>query len=469
MTPISSEDALTTHAQERSCSSLSRRDFLKVGSVTALATISMPALLSCGTLIKSASSSTTTLTITNRWSDPVSRQAITALFNKFEQENPGVKIKNDVRPNSGDTYQPAVRTAFASSSPPDIATDIAGPEVYNLANAGVLRDLTAFYNDQIQPRALAGATTGSVLNGKIWGISGGINVGNILWYNPDYLKKYGLDGSQVHTWEDWIHQLQAIKEQGGTPIYYGAKDLWPGGHYLNDLVQRTLGNQATEALYNRTVLSGQPEAPKWTDPAVVKAFQMFVDLKPYFQSGYLGEDSATADAQFLNGQSGWHEMGSWLTSTIVNQPPSFQPGLIPFPAIASYPGKQSDVTIANTSLLVGKNAPWDAVQKFLLFFTRPENVLSFVGNMKTVMPYKYDTTKIQVDPLVKGSFTTANQMLAAAGTNGAVLYNDEAVKVDLYTKYIWQGSTALLTGSLTPEKLLQQLEAATVAAQSQQH
>ena len=462
MMPISSKDDAKDVAREQTSSHFSRRDMLKRGGTIALGAMSIPALVSCGTLIKSSSTSSKTLTITNRWSDPVSKKAMTALFSKFEQENPGVKINNDVRPGSGDTYQPAVRTAFASSSPPDLATDIAGPEVYNLANAGVLRDLTSFYNDQIKSRTLAGATTGSVLDGKVWGISTSLSIGNLLWYNPDYLKKYGLDGSQVHTWDDWIHQLQAIKAQGGTPIYYGAKDLWPGGHYLNDLLQRTLGNKATATLYNRTVLPNQPATPKWTDPAVVDAFQKFVDLKPYFQSGYLGEASATADAQFLSGQSGWHEMGSWLINTILTQPPNFQPGLILFPEIPNYPGKQSDVTIANESLLVGKNAPWDIVQKFLLFFTRPDNVLSMVENLYHPIPYQYDTTKVQVDPKIKPIFDPMNKIVANAGTDGAVLYNDEAVKVDLYTKYIWQGSTALLTGALTPEKLLAQLESGTV-------
>ncbi len=463
MTLISSKGAAEDATREQISSHFSRRDMLKLGGTIALGAMGVPALTSCGTLIKSSSTSSKTLTITNRWSDPVSKKAMTTLFSKFEQENPGVKINNDVRPNSGETYQPAVRTAFASSSPPDIATDIAGPEVYNLANAGVLRDLTSFYNDQIQSHALAGATTGSVLDGKVWGISAGVSIGNLLWYNPDYLKKYGLDGSQVHTWDDWIHQLQVINAKGGTPIYYGAKDLWPGGHYLNDLVQRALGNQATATLYNRTVLSHQPATPKWTDPAVVEAFQKFVDLKPYFQSGYLGEASATADAQFLNGQSGWHEMGSWLVNTILSQPPSFQPGLILFPEIPGYPGKQSDVTIANTSLLIGKNAPWDLVQKFLQFFTRSDNVLYMVENLNQPIPYQYDTTKVQVNPKIKNIFDTMNKMIANAGTDGAVLYNDEAVKVALYTKYIWQGSTALLTGALAPEKLLGQLESGTVA------
>ena len=35
----------------------------------------------------------------------------------------------------------------------------------------------------------------------------------------------------------------------------------------------------------------------------------------------------------------------------------------------------------------------------------------------------------------------------------------------MYTKYIWQGSVALLSGALKPQQLLGQLEAATEAFQ----
>jgi hypothetical protein len=55
--------------------------------------------------------------------------------------------------------------------------------------------------------------------------------------------------------------------------------------------------------------------------------------------------------------------------------------------------------------------------------------------------------------------------LSNAGPNGAILFNDEAVDVNMYTKYIWQGSTALFSGALTPKQLLGQLEAATEAFQ----
>jgi ABC-type glycerol-3-phosphate transport system substrate-binding protein len=303
----------------------------------------------------------------------------------------------------------------------------------------------------------------------VWGLSDGVSVGNILWYNPDYLKKYGIDASKIHTWSQFLQACQTIKKGGGTPIIIGAKDLWPGGHWLTDLTQRTLGDGPTNTLYNRTVVPGSPSTPRWTDPAVVKAFQSLVDVSQYFQDGYIGESQGAADGIFLQGGGGFYEMGSWFTNSILQLKPSFTPGLMLFPALEGYPGQQKQVTIANGILMTSKKAPWDAVQKFLLFWTRPDNVRYYSESTATVLPYKYDTKNLSVAAPIRGIFATVVSYLNNAGPNGAILFNDEAVDVNMYTKYIWQGSVALLSGALKPQQLLSQLEAATVAFQKSHH
>jgi hypothetical protein len=92
---------------------------------------------------------------------------------------------------------------------------------------------------------------------------------------------------------------------------------------MTDLVQRTMGNEQAIALYNRTLIPGSPSTPKWTDAPVIKALQSLLDLKPYFQSGYLGETNAVAGSQFLSGQSAYYEQGLWFSETILGQPPTF--------------------------------------------------------------------------------------------------------------------------------------------------
>ncbi len=260
--------------------------------------------------------------------------------------------------------------------------------------------------------------------------------------------------------------MQQVKQAGGTPIVIGAKDQWPGGHYLNDLVQRRLGSAKATALYNRTVLPNQPAAVKWTDDSVVSAFADYVKFKPLFQSGFLGEAAATTDSQFLGGKVGFYEMGSWLLSTMRQTPPSFTPGVMLFPAIDGGEGRGNEVTLGNDTIIVSKKANPGAVHKFFEYFTQPSTLATWSGSMFVSPPYVFDASAVNVaNSTLKTLFAKVNGFNANAGDNGAALFNDQAVDVNIYTRYIWQGSVGLMSGDVSPEKLAQQIEDATVQVQ----
>ncbi|GAA3686004.1 extracellular solute-binding protein [Streptomyces iranensis] len=442
---------------------LSRRSFLRAGAGAGLLAAGLPALQACS-LSSNGGNAATALTFMNRWSDPNSQKAANAMFSGFTKAT-GIKITNQVQPSSGSTYQPAVRTAFSSNTPPALATDISGPEVYNLARAGVLMDLTSIYQG-IKSKARAGAVAGSEVDGKIWGLSDGATIGNCVFYNPDYLAKYHVDAAAITTTSQWLAAMSHIKKAGGTPILIGAKDQWPGGHYLNDLVQRRLGSAAATQLYNRTVLPKQGDKIKWTDDQVIAAFRDYLAFKPLFQDGFLGEAAATTDGQFLAGKAGFYEMGSWLLSTMRQTPPSFTPGVMLFPTVEGGAGHGNEVTLGNDTIIVSAKANADAVRKFFDYFTRPDSLARWSGSMFVSPPYRFDASAVKVDSPVLGKlFGRINSFSANAGRDGAALFNDQAIDVNIYSRYIWQGSVGLMTGELSPERLCQKLEEATVRAQ----
>jgi raffinose/stachyose/melibiose transport system substrate-binding protein len=435
--------------------------------IAAMSTAALTALAACGNgaSVNGSSSSGGSITIFNTWSDPSQKPAADALIAAFAKAT-GIQVSNSPESSNGATYGPAIRSALSSSNPPDVATDISGPEVYSFAQGAELRDITGFYESSIAPRALPGAITGSVLDGKVYGISDGFSVGNLVWYNPSYLAKYGVNPSSVTNFTTWVAAMTKIKNAGGTPIVLGAKDQWTGGHYLNDLVQRAIGSKAATALYNRTVLAKQPDTPKWTDPAVVRAFQDFVSLKGLFQQGFLGESEATAESQFLAGNVGFYEMGSWLTTSIEAAKPSFKPGVMLFPPLVGGEGKANEVTLANDVLIVSKDSNWASVKKFLAFFTRPDTVATFGDSMQRIMPYKAAAGVGTVSPTIATQWAKINQFAKAAGPDGTALFNDQAVDVNIYQTYLWQGSVGLMSGAVSAQKLAQELESATEAAQA---
>jgi raffinose/stachyose/melibiose transport system substrate-binding protein len=440
-----------------------RRSHRRLFAIMAGATAIGAVLAGCS----GAGSNTSTgqISVMNRWSDPVSKAAATELFNGFTKET-GIKVQNSAQPNSGSTYQPGVRTAESSSNPPTFADDISGPEVYNFAKSGVIKDISSYYDSSLKSRELGGATTGSTYKGKVFGISSGYKVGNLIWFNPVYLKKFGIDASSIQSFDDMLAAMKKIKDAGGNPAVIGAKDQWPGGHYLNNFVQRALGSKATQQLYDRSVLGGQPDSPKWTDPEVVSALKDYVKLKPYFQDGFLGEAQASADALFLKGDVGFYEMGSWFLNTIQTAKPSFTPGVMLFPTLADGKGKGTDITIANSTLIMSSKANANDAEKFLEYFTRPDVAAKFGAQSLTLMPYKTDSKAAgKVDPQIKPQWDTISGFVKNTGADGSALYNDQGIDVNIYTKYIWQGSVGLMSGDITPEQLAQQLETATEAAQ----
>ena len=442
---------------------MSRRSALRLGGAIGLSAALAPFLGACSP--GSSSGGAGKLTFMNRWSDPTSKKNAETLFAAFTKAS-GIKIGNQTQPNSGSTYQPAIRNAFSSGSPPSLATTISGPEVYSLARAGVLLDLTDFYDSTLKSRAQAGATAGSKLDGKVWGLSSGANVGNCVWYNEDYLSKYNVSVDDIVDVDSWIAAMSSIKSAGGVPIVLGAKDQWPGGHYLNDLVQRRLGSANATALYNRTVIANAPNRVKWTDDQVVASFEDYVKFKPLFPDGFLGEAAATTDGQFLGGRVGFYEMGSWFLSGMREKPPSFTTGVMLFPSVAGGDGTGKEVTLGNETIIASHDADADAVEAFFSFFVKPKSLAEWAGNQFTTPPYNYDTNEVKIDdPVLKSLFADVNRFSADSGPGGAALFNDQAIDVNIYTKYIWQGSVGLMSGDVAPEQLAQQLENATVKAQ----
>lgn len=428
------------------------------GGITIALTIALGACAAGG----GGAEETTEITIFNRWSDPNSQAAAAELLEGFTAET-GIKVKNAVQPNSGSTYQPAVRSALSSSNAPTLATNIAGPELYEFAESGTIADITDFYQEVIAPRASAGASAGLVFEDKNFAISGDTSIGNLVWYNPDYLAQFDIDVADITTFEEWSAAMEKIKDAGGTPIVIGAKDQWPGGHYLNDLVQRAIGSDAAQQLYDRSVLPGQPSSPAWTDPEVVGALETYVSMGGLFQEGFLGEAAATADSLFLGGEVGFYKMGSWFLNTIISTKPDFEPGVMLFPPLEDGAGDGSELTISNSALMVSADADADAAEAFLEYYTRPDVAAKFGAAVGAIMPYELEDGAGEVDPIIQPQWDQILQFNSAASDSS--LFNDQGIDVNIYQQYIWQGSVGLMNGDVTPEQLAQQLEDATAAAQ----
>ncbi|WP_245687635.1 ABC transporter substrate-binding protein, partial [Streptacidiphilus griseoplanus] len=149
------------------------------------------------------------------------QQAAVKEFNKTSN----VKVKLVVVP--GAEYATKLRTAMASSSPPDIFFNWGGGSIKTYVDNKQLVDLTQVVNDD---RSLTNAFLPSVmaaggLNGKIYGIPMRGMQPVVLFYNKSLFAANHL--KPPTTWAELQTVSATLRSRNITPFALGGKDTWP--------------------------------------------------------------------------------------------------------------------------------------------------------------------------------------------------------------------------------------------------
>jgi raffinose/stachyose/melibiose transport system substrate-binding protein len=104
------------------------------------------------------------------------------------------------------------------------------------------------------------------------------------------------------TWQELRDVARTLKDAGVTPIVLGAKDgVHPYFMYIG-LVSSVLGPEGFEGLRR-----GERSL---TDPDLVEASQLLLDLQEFYQPGFQATDYVTAKAIFANGQGAMEVAGT---------------------------------------------------------------------------------------------------------------------------------------------------------------
>ena len=82
-----------------------------------------------------------------------------------------------------------------------------------------------------------------------------------FWYNKDLFAQAGITEPPA-TWEEFLADVQKLKDAGITPIALAGGDKWPAMFYWAYLALRAGGQEALDA----AIASGD-----WTGPAFVEA------------------------------------------------------------------------------------------------------------------------------------------------------------------------------------------------------
>jgi raffinose/stachyose/melibiose transport system substrate-binding protein len=358
------------------------------------------------------------------------------------------------RPINNEEFFTVVRTGLASGEPPDLMQYEGYQQTRDFAKAGQLTDLTDLWNKvkgnfDLQDAGEAACT----YEGKVYCIPYTFATGWQIYYNPDLLKQYNI--AVPTNYDEFLAAAETLKSNGVIPIALGNKNGWPGEHWwMAFLVQRC----GVEKVYQMI----QRQGASFTDACVVQATTDFQNLstKGYLSPGAVSEDYGAAQAVFLSGKAAFFQTGSWFASGWESDKPGIPIEIMPFPRFTDA-ANTTDVTGAVTHVIAipasAKNK--EGAMALLEWLVTPEaaQVWAKNGNLSMVT----GAVDAAAPPVVKDLWSKVK----AAPTSLPWIENELPPGVG--EDKIYNGTVAILSGSMTPQDFAKSIEDATAAAQGQ--
>ena len=260
---------------------IDRRSLLRnTGAAAGLA-----ALAAAGLRIDASAQDSVTVTLWGNhpeWKDPMQE-----ILDAFQAAVPGVTIEMTQIP--GPDYGTRKTTAISGGQTSDILGMQEGDIVTLVPKGGDLPfiDLTG----KVDISGLSGAARAQVeVDGKVYGVPlASYTVG--LAVQNSMFAAHGL--TLPTTWDELKTVAQALKDAGETPIILGGKD-WIHPYYMYiGLASSVLGLEGLDALRR-----GERQL---TDPDVLAAAQLLIDLMPFYNAGFEATDYVAAKSLFAQG------------------------------------------------------------------------------------------------------------------------------------------------------------------------
>ncbi len=377
----------------------------------------------------------------------------------FNEAHPGIRVTH--RTIENEQFFTVLRTAFASGDPPDIFQHEANNNLFQFVIPGEVEDITDWFEVN-GGRFVPGSEDAVTYNGRIYGVPGGVSTGTQLYYNAALLRANDIDPAALVTWDDYLAAFEKLKQNGIVPIAFANKFGWPGSQWFYALLVRWVGAEKVNQLVARNC------GYAWTDPDIVQAAQYYIDLAQngYFSSGMTSDDYPAATALFFAGRAAFFHTGSWfIADASAEMPPGFELAMNEFPVFPN--GADPEGTQAVAAILGGYSISRRGAElhreealMFIDFITQLENAQEGVRRTGSISSVIGAVTPETAPPLV---LQIIEQQLN--GNTGTIGFLEHNTPFEVGEDAIWTGSVGVLTGQLTAESWMQNVEAAAAATE----
>ncbi len=279
----------------------------------------------------------------------------------------GKDIEIDFRAFMPTEYDAKVQLALQGGKGPDLmyTRRLPSSSVEGMINAELLKSLNGLvdfkdFNDSI----LKSVT----YEGKKYGVPFAVQVVGIF-YNEEIFNSLGI--KEPKTWDELLQISEKIKSSGIDPFFVPGKEAWALTMQHAMCGVSVLGPDFIKALEN-----GETDFldPKWVDLNT-----RLLELKKYYQNGFVGNDTNDMNAAFAFGQAAMTFYGIWGVQMWRELNPDLKVGYFMVPPLTASEESYSYVYMDGAIGLTSNADQRDAAIEVLKFAATPEFGSIFSG------------------------------------------------------------------------------------------
>lgn len=294
------------------------------------------------------------------------------LIDRFEAENPGIEVRQNAIKNT--EYNTVLSAALQAGEAPDIIMlrSYGGLEGY--AQQGYLVPL----DDEIPSLAdfsrdvLAGAK--SVGDGMIYGVPFATRT-LVVFYNKAMYQELGLQ--EPVTWDQFLANLQAVRDAGIEPLANGGLDGW-----TLEILHGALGPNFYGGIdFFNDVVAGDTT---FEDSRYVASLEQMLDLMPYFQDLFMSVSYTDMQQLFINEMACHFIGGDFEIGYFTSQNPDLDLGMFAAPVARRGDPRYVSVWSDGAWGLSSDSENQDAGVKFLEFLSRTESQQYLTESLKVL-------------------------------------------------------------------------------------
>lgn len=275
-------------------------------------------------------------TITMWGNHPEWKPVLDRLIAAFEKTHPDINVELSYKP--GPQYTAALNTALAGGAAPDVIGWIEGDAIRVGAKA---KQIDALDGKIPVAKLIPAARAQVAFNGHVYGSPLAAYTVGIFYQRPIF-KKYGL--KPPTNWAQLMAVTKKLAAEGVTPWSMPAKDMIIPYFFYIMAASSILGQDGYKGLRRGT--------RKVTEPQVLKAAQLMIDLQEYYNKGFQAVSYAEGKALFAQGRAAMLIGGSADYTGYKQVNPKVDVGVFGFPS----PSGNRHVTVTGMELLYTVNA-----------------------------------------------------------------------------------------------------------------